>query len=152
MTDAQPHAAVTLPSNTLLCPALDVNITGPPTIPHCKYFYAIDLAFWQYIQYQCDQKALSCSIKRGIACTTKAVGPTNILPYFRAIHFVASAVTLVPQGTVECGALTVNIRICKTKRSVIGKRSNVLKVSCRKEAIPVLADSVQVEQTGGTEC
>ena len=120
VTDAQPEpdAAVALPSSTLLCPALDVNITGPPTIPHCKYFYAIDLAFWLYFQHQCDQKALSCSIKRGRMHHT-GCGPHQYIAIFPSNSLVASAVALVPQGTVECGALTVNMHIRKTKTSVL---------------------------------
>ena len=36
---------------------------------------------------------------------------------------------MVAQGTVECRALTVNMRIRKTKMNIFGKRSNVMKVA-----------------------
>ena len=49
----------------------------------------------------------------------KGCGPHQYIAIFLSNSLVASAVTLVPQGTVECGALTVNIRIRKSKRSVL---------------------------------
>ena len=49
----------------------------------------------------------------------KGCGPHQYIAIFLSNSLVASAITLVPQGAVECGALTVSIRIRKTKRSVL---------------------------------
>ena len=49
----------------------------------------------------------------------KGCGPHQYIGIFLSNSLVASAVALVPQGTVEYGALTVNMRIRKSKTSVL---------------------------------
>ena len=49
----------------------------------------------------------------------KGRGPHQCIAIFPSNSLVASAVVLVPQGTVECGALTVNMRIRKTRMNIL---------------------------------
>ena len=49
----------------------------------------------------------------------KGRGLHQCIAIFPSNSLVASAVALVPQGTVECGALTVDMRIRKIKMSFL---------------------------------